>query len=177
MSYLVQEDGVSKFLLETTGALLLETAAPVNTVAPAVTGTTTVGQVLSTTNGTWTDAGGSVFTYQWQDSADGSTGWANISSATNQTYTIGAGESSKYIRCVVTDTDSTTQAASANSNVVGPIAAAPSLSTVAGKTGTSGTAVMQKAKSGWTYIAGKTGTSATAVDQKGAGSFTKIKGH
>ena len=51
------------------------------------------------------------------------------------------------------------------------------LSTVVGKTGTSGTAVMQKAQSGWTYIIGKTGTSATAVDQKGAGTFTKIKGH
>lgn len=55
--------------------------------------------------------------------------------------------------------------------------ASTSLSTAVGKTGTSGSAVMQKAANGWTYITGKTGTSGTAVDQKGAGSFTKIKGH
>jgi hypothetical protein len=39
---------------------------PVNIVAPAVTGTATVGQTLSTTDGTWTGAPAPTFSYQWQ---------------------------------------------------------------------------------------------------------------
>jgi len=38
---------------------------PANTVAPAVTGTPTVGQTLTTTNGTWTALSGPTFTRQW----------------------------------------------------------------------------------------------------------------
>lgn len=53
----------------------------------------------------------------------------------------------------------------------------PTLSTIIGKTGTSGTAVMQKAKTGWTYVAGKTGGTATAIAQKTLSGWTKIQGH
>lgn len=156
--------------------IALAPSPPVNTVAPVASGTTHVASTLSVTNGTWTDNGSPVFTYQWQDSADGSTGWANVGAATSSSYVIAVGETGKYLRCVVTDTDADSLATSANSNVLGPITN-PSLSTIIGKTGTSGTAVMQKAASGYTQVAGKTGTSATAIDQKGAGSFTKVKGH
>ena len=39
---------------------------PSNTVAPAVTGTTTFGSTLSTTNGTWTATPAiTSYTYQW----------------------------------------------------------------------------------------------------------------
>jgi hypothetical protein len=57
-------------------------SAPVNTVAPAVTGTATVGQTLSTTNGTWTGAPAPTFTYQWQRAG------SNIGGATASTYLL-----------------------------------------------------------------------------------------
>jgi hypothetical protein len=41
------------------------TSPPVNTVAPAVTGTATQGQTLTTDNGTWTNSP-TGYTYQWQ---------------------------------------------------------------------------------------------------------------
>jgi hypothetical protein len=61
-------------------------SAPVNTVAPAVTGTATVGQTLSTTNGTWLGAPAPTFTYQWQRSG------SNIGGATSSTYVLVAAD-------------------------------------------------------------------------------------
>ena len=104
------------------GGTVVSGSPPSNTVAPSVTGTATVGQTLTTTNGTWADNGSPTFTYQWQDSVDGSTGWANIISATSSTYVIASGESTKYIRCNVTDTDANGSTTAA-SNVVGPVSA------------------------------------------------------
>ena len=63
------------------------------------------------------------FGYQWQDSPNGSTGWANIASATSQDYTITAAENTRYLRCVVTAAN-TGGSVSANSNVLGPITVA-----------------------------------------------------
>ena len=74
----------------------------------------------------------------------------------------------------------TTPATGDSHNTVGVSAsyvAASTLSTIVGKTGTSGTAVMQKSANSWTYVAGKTGGTGTGIDQKGAGTFTKVKGH
>lgn len=100
------------------------TIGPYNTVLPAVTGTTTVGQTLTTTNGTW--AGDATITYarQWQrgnvaDANDPS--WANISSATNLTYVLVSGDLAKYVRCRVTATNSVGSTI-AYSNIVGPVA-------------------------------------------------------
>ena len=97
--------------------------APYNTVAPAVTGTATVGQTLTTTNGTW--AGDATITYarQWQrgnniDPNDPS--WANIASATNLTYVLQAADSGKRIRCRVTATNAQGSIV-AFSNIVGPV--------------------------------------------------------
>lgn len=40
-------------------------AVPVNTVAPTITGTTTIGSTISATNGTWSNSPTS-YRYQWQ---------------------------------------------------------------------------------------------------------------
>ncbi len=93
---------------------------PANTVAPAVTGTTTVGSVLTTTNGTWTDNGSPTFTYQWQRDVAGNLSFSNIGSATSSTYTLVAADDGNKVRCVVTDTDAN-GATAANSNAVGLI--------------------------------------------------------
>ena len=106
------------------GESMTVTIGPYNTVAPAVTGTPTVGQTLTTTNGTW--AGDATITYarQWQqgnvaDANDPS--WANISAATNLTYVLASGQLAKYVRCRVTATNSVGSTI-AYSNVVGPVA-------------------------------------------------------
>lgn len=84
--------------------------APVNTVAPVVSGSGS----LSTTTGTWNDDldGGSstiTYSYQWQraDSAGGS-GLIDISGATANTYTLTTADSGKFIRVKVTASDNGT---------------------------------------------------------------------
>jgi Fibronectin type III domain len=90
--------------------------APVNTVTPAVTGTATVGQTLSTTNGTWTGVPTPTFTYQWQRAG------SNISGATSSTYTLVAADASNTIRCIVTAIN-TVSAVDATSNSTASVAA------------------------------------------------------
>jgi hypothetical protein len=98
---------------------------PVNIVAPAVTGTATVGQTLSTTNGTWTAAPPiSGFTYQWQRNS------VNISGATSSTYLLVEADIGNPIRCVVTATNPL-GAVSANSNATANVAGIAPVNTVA----------------------------------------------
>jgi hypothetical protein len=68
---------------------------PANTVAPAVSGTAAVGQVLTCTTGTWngTPTG---YTYQWMRDA------TPIAGANASTYTTVAADSGHAIGCVVT---------------------------------------------------------------------------
>lgn len=49
--------------------------------------------------------------------------------------------------------------------------------TIIGKTGTSGTAVMQKTKSGWTQVTGSTSGTGTPIAQKAVTGFTQVAGH
>lgn len=92
---------------------------PVNSVAPAITGTLTVGGVLTTTNGTWSNS--PTFARKWQSSDDVDGPWVDIASATATTYTLVSGDLAKHIRCVVTATTSG-GSVTAISNVVGPVA-------------------------------------------------------
>jgi len=97
---------------------------PVNTVAPAVTGTASVGQTLTTTNGTWTGAPAPTFTYQWQRNT------VDISGATSSTYVLDFPDAGKAIRCVVTATNSL-GAVSANSNSTASVSL-PAIGSAAG---------------------------------------------
>lgn len=77
---------------------------PLNTVAPTLSGTETVGQTLSCTTGTWDSQsnGTLTYSYQWTRSDDGTgTNEADISGATSSTYTLVSADSGKYIRCRV----------------------------------------------------------------------------
>ena len=50
--------------------------------------------------------------------------------------------------------------------------------TIIQKTGTSGTAVMQKAYSGYTYVSqGTSAPGTTAISQKVIAGYTQVKGH
>jgi hypothetical protein len=98
---------------------------PSNSVAPAVTGSATVGEVLSCSTGTWSGDATISFGYQWQADTAGNGTFSNISGATSSTYTLQAAEEGDKVRCVVTGTNGS-GSASANSNQAGPVAAASS---------------------------------------------------
>lgn len=101
-------------------------SAPVNTVAPVVSGTATVGETLSTTNGTWLGAPAPTFTYQWQRTG------SNIGGATSSTYVLVAADYANTIRCVVTATNSSAPSGvSANSNSTASVAGNAPVNTVA----------------------------------------------
>jgi len=166
---------VSGILLATVGNSY--GAAPVNTVAPAVTGTATVGQTLSTTNGTWTGAPAPTFAYQWQRAT------VNISGATSSTYVLVAADATNTIRCVVTATNSIAPSGvSANSNSTASVAAVvPGAPTIGTATAASITTVAvtytQPASNGGATITSYTATSSPSgitgtVNQAGSGTIT-----
>lgn len=73
------------------------TVGPSPTVLPAVTGTPTVGQTLTTTNGTWD--GAPTFTRQWVR------GSQPIAGATALTYVLVSADAGFHIFCRVTATN------------------------------------------------------------------------
>lgn len=107
-------------------ALPPDNEAPANTSAPTVTGTPQVGQTLTGTDGTWTGTPTPTLARKWQISADGESGWADISGATSSTYAPVSGDVAKFTRFAVTGTN-TEGSATAYSDPVGPIAAPPPL--------------------------------------------------
>lgn len=73
--------------------------APVFTVLPSITGNNYVGQVLSTTNGSWVGTAPITFTYEWKrDGQEAAIG-------TESTYTITSLDADQYITCTVTATN------------------------------------------------------------------------
>lgn len=72
---------------------------PVNTVAPAITGTAEVGETLTCSTGTWTGTGTITYARQWQ--RDG----VDIAGATGSTYTLVSADGGASVRCIVTATD------------------------------------------------------------------------
>jgi len=90
--------------------------APVNTVAPNVTGNYYVGDLLTTTDGTWSGSPTS-YSYQWKRGA------TNIGTNAN-TYTLVSADAGLNITCVVTATNAIGSTnATSNVNVPLPLAA------------------------------------------------------
>ncbi|MCK7659318.1 beta strand repeat-containing protein, partial [Shewanella sp. JNE4-2] len=156
--------GIDSFRVETTGSdvtyamgvdnIIAENfrdaspnATPVNTVAPVITGTATVGNALSSSTGSWTDADGDnpTYTYQWYRADDNSgTNLAAIGSATNASYTLTTSDAHKYLRVVVTANDGNGGITAANSAYTQVLNSAP-VNTA--PPGISGTATMGNALS------------------------------
>ena len=84
---------------------------PVNSVLPVISGTTTLGSLLTSTNGTWSNSPSS-FAYQWRRNA------SNITSATASTYTLVLADSLANITCIVTATNGAGSSAPATSNTI-----------------------------------------------------------
>lgn len=85
-------------------------ALPENIVAPVVSGDEHVGEILTTTNGTWT--GSPTFSYQW--TRDG----VNIGNATSENYTTQEADIGHAIGCTVTGTNAGGSVSQASSNMI-----------------------------------------------------------
>lgn len=75
---------------------------PANTVAPSISGNATIGNTLTTTNGTWTSTDAYIptsYSYQWRRAG------SDISGATSSTYTTVSADISNAITCAVTATN------------------------------------------------------------------------
>jgi len=97
--------------VEPSNAINAGNYAPTNSVAPVVSGTTGLGDLLSCTTGTW--AGTSItYTYQWKR------GGVDIVGETASTHTIVALDQGENITCLVTATNT----AGANSQVSNTVA-------------------------------------------------------
>lgn len=137
LSYVIQQSDVGFYLryavtgtnsvgstTATTGSTSIVTgpsnSPPVNTELPIISGNIIAGYTLSSSNGTWNGIPAPSFSYQWQRSNNGSTGWTPISGAISNTYTLQLEDLAKYLRCVVTGSNSV-GTSSANSLPLGPI--------------------------------------------------------
>lgn len=128
---------------------------PVDTVAPVASGTATVGQTVSTTNGTWTGDATITFGYQWQRDSHGNSVYSNIGGATSSSYTLVDADDGCNVRCVVTGTNGA-GSASANSNALGTvIEPAPTNSVAPAVTGTATVGQVLTTDNGtWAHMGG-----------------------
>jgi large repetitive protein len=97
--------------------------APANTAIPTVFGTTTVGQTLTATAGTWTGNPTPTTTYQWRRCDSTGANCTDITSATGSTYTLVGIDAGSTIRVSVTATSSqgsASAASNATASIVGP---------------------------------------------------------
>ena len=76
------------------------------TSAASISGTAKEGTAADRGDGTLNDSDAAVTGYQWQISADGSTGWTDIATATSSTYTPIESDEGKFLRVVETAHDS-----------------------------------------------------------------------
>jgi hypothetical protein len=81
------------------GPITSAAVAPANTVLPVISGSTTVGNALTATSGTWTGSPTPTYAYQWKRGA------TNVGTNVN-TYTTVSGDIGSTITVVVTATNS-----------------------------------------------------------------------
>lgn len=111
--YLYQSGGTPGNLDNLGGGAIVASGSPVNTVAPAITGTLATGSVQTCSTGTWTGDATITFGYQWKAAG------VNISGETASTYTLVEGDEGVAITCVVTGTNGVGNS-SATSNTITP---------------------------------------------------------
>lgn len=91
---------------------------PVNTVAPAISGTEMEGETLTCSQGTWTGEGTITYAYQWERSG------TPIGGATSTTYVLTAADVGETLTCVVSASNAGGTTA-VETSATGTIAAAP----------------------------------------------------
>ncbi len=97
---------------------------PSNTALPVVSGKAVDGQLLETTNGTWSGSTPITYTYQWQACNRQGKECENLPSATESSYRVTSADVEGTVRAVVTATNSY-GSASAASVVTAEVASGP----------------------------------------------------
>jgi hypothetical protein len=98
-----------------------QVAAPVNTQAPAISGTAEEGQTLTASEGSWTGTPAS-YSYQWEDCNGSGNSCAEIEGATSSSYELATADVGHTVRVLVTATNvggSASAASQATSLVTG----------------------------------------------------------
>ncbi len=78
----------------------VQSAPPVNSAVPTITGTAARASILTATQGTWMGIG-NTYAYQWQRSFDSGHTWTNITDTTASTYTLAVADENSAVRVVV----------------------------------------------------------------------------
>lgn len=99
-------------------------APPANTTLPSISGTTTVGQTLTASDGTWSNSPTS-FAYQWLRCNGGGNKCVNVANGTQKTYTLVEADAGQTMRVRVTATNAS-GSSSAQSAQTASVAAATS---------------------------------------------------
>ena len=97
--------------------------APASTSLPTISGTTTVGQTLSASTGTWSGSTPMSYAYSWSRCNSTGGSCSPISGATSAGYLLGSGDAGSTIRVGVTATNGA-GSATATSAATGLVAAA-----------------------------------------------------
>ena len=110
-------------------------SVPVISGVPTISSQTQVGETITATAASVSGVPTPSTSWQWQRSADGSTGWANISGATSSTYTLVLADDTNYVRAVQTETNAlgSDSANSAASGQITPAVLAMTWGTASGK--------------------------------------------
>jgi hypothetical protein len=98
-------------------------AAPTGMTIPTISGTPTQGQVLSSTNGTWTGSPSS-YAHQWQDCDKAGANCSSVTGATGTSYALASSDTGHMMRVVVTASNEG-GSSSATSAATKPVASAP----------------------------------------------------
>lgn len=86
------------------GAFIYRTAVPANSTLPVISGNLRPGQVVSATNGTWSNSPTS-YSYQWSRASTSNGTYSSIAGADTSTYTVVAGDLGWYLKITVTATN------------------------------------------------------------------------
>ena len=97
-------DGVGPPAVSNATAAVTTQAGPPNTALPTITGSTVVGEKLTATPGTWTGTG-IAFAYLWSRCDAAGAACAEITTATQSTYTLVTADAGKTLRVKVTGTN------------------------------------------------------------------------
>jgi RHS repeat-associated protein len=108
--------------------------APVNLALPSIYGSTSIGSALEASTGVWRGSPRRSYAYQWQRCNESGEECADISGATSTTYELEEADHTSTVRVIVTATnsDGSTEAASATSEPVGVTPLNTSLPTISG---------------------------------------------
>ena len=108
----------SKAALTRASAVITDSEpAPVNTAAPSLSGTAVEGDVLTVSNGTWSNSPTS-YTYAWRDCVTSGGSCTAIAGATSSTYTLQSSDVGQTIEAAVTAANSTGSASATSNGVV-----------------------------------------------------------